>query len=285
MRPKVFKDFSEVEDDIRKNAPPVVYKYRSWDDKFHKGLLKNKVVWFSHPFDLNDPLDVRPEAIFDNSEFYDDRYFKKMLLGADSIFPEMSKHQRFLKAKAQWEEIKANPGIVIQNMKNWNSNRNNFDRIGVFSTCSSGTNIKMWEEYGNFHKGFCIGFKTVEFCRKINSGFGIVKYDDTPYMHSFLAELDIDYDEVHKLDPLYTKKKIWVHEQEFRFITVGIGEDVNRLQSFDKESVEEIIIGNEINGEDQRMIMKNIEENYPPNLPIYKIDKNNLHCLGRIRIR
>lgn len=72
-------------------------------------------------------------------------------------------------------------------MIEWNSDRTNFDRVGVFSTYSSGSNVRMWDGYGNHNKGFCVGFKTVEFCQQMKSGYGIVKYDDKPYLYRFLG--------------------------------------------------------------------------------------------------
>lgn len=39
---RVFKDFKEVEEDIKNNAPPMVFKYRTWKDENHKNFLKEQ---------------------------------------------------------------------------------------------------------------------------------------------------------------------------------------------------------------------------------------------------
>lgn len=284
MRPKVFHDFSEVEADIRKKAPPTVYKYRFWKDNFHKAVLINQAVWFSHPFDLNDPLDVRPETVFDENQFYDNRYFQRMLKGADAQFPKYTKYQRFLAAMEQWNEIKASPKIVTDNMIQWNSERGNFDSVGVFSTCSNGINVRMWNEYGDGNRGFCIGFKTIEFCKQMNSGYGIVRYTDAPYLHNFLGVDGTDYDELHEIDPLYTKKEIWSHEEEFRFITVGIGKGVSQLQNFNTSTVAEIILGCDISISDQEEIIQIVKDKYTPTIPVFKIQKSASSSLAKIQI-
>lgn len=285
MRPKVFYNFNEVEEDIRKNAPLVVYKYRSWDDNFHKDLLINRASWFSHPFDLNDSLDVRPETIFDESEIHDRRYFQKMLREADTQFPELSKFYRLLEAIEHWNKIKANPQIVTKNMLEWYLERSNFNRIGVFSTCGSGINERMWDEYGNQSKGYSIGFHTVEICRHIDSAYGIVKYTDSPYLHSFLKGDGTDYDERHDTDPFYTKKTKWAHENEFRFITVGIGQGVQQLQHLPVSCVAEIILGYDISSDDEKRIMQIVSDNYPESLPVFKINKDSSGQLIKIRIK
>ena len=61
---KIYKEFSEVEADVKMNAPEVVYKVRTWGSDLHKSLLKDRKLWFSHPFDLNDELDARPPYEF-----------------------------------------------------------------------------------------------------------------------------------------------------------------------------------------------------------------------------
>ena len=83
-----FDYFEEVEKDIAENAPPVVYKFRSWEDDNHKKLLTDQHIWFSHPFKLNDPLDVRPDTVFDVTEFDDPQshYYIVIIIIVDRHF-------------------------------------------------------------------------------------------------------------------------------------------------------------------------------------------------------
>lgn len=276
-----FDHFEEVEKDIAKNAPAVVYKYRSWEDDNHKKLLSDHHIWFSHPFKLNDPLDVRPDTVFDVQEFNDPRYLQKLLDSVASEHPYLNTdYERRIVAENQWDLTKTNPDMITENLKNWNSEEANFDRYGVFSTGMDELSEKIWVEYGQNHAGYCVGFDTVELCRQILCGYGYVTYSNAPYQYSFFKDI-MERD----LDALYLKKTKWSHEKEFRFITVGIGIRFDRLQVFKVNAVKEIILGYDISIADEKKIMKIIDEKYPPKLPIYKtaIDLKDQLIKKRIR--
>jgi len=79
MPTKTYWNFGEVEQEIIDNAPPIVYKYRTWKDENHKNVLVKNHVWFSHPFDLNDPLDVRPDFAYNLEEIESDAFFQHLI--------------------------------------------------------------------------------------------------------------------------------------------------------------------------------------------------------------
>lgn len=61
----IFEDFKEVEESIKKLAPPVIYKYRGdWNNPNHKELITKQTLWFAAPRDLNDPYDIRTPITF-----------------------------------------------------------------------------------------------------------------------------------------------------------------------------------------------------------------------------
>ena len=127
---RIFTKFEDIEEDLRANAPEVVYKYRSWNEDFHKDVLRKQAVWFAHPFDLDDPLDVRPDTVFNNAEFNDDRYLQKLINSAGQIHPEVQNPDQLRElAIQQWEHTKANPDEIIQAHKQQNLDKSNFDSI------------------------------------------------------------------------------------------------------------------------------------------------------------
>jgi hypothetical protein len=277
---RIFTKFEEIEQELGEQAPPIVYKYRTWKDENHKSLLVNQQAWLSHPFNLNDPLDVRPEIEFNFAEFEDDRFFAKMTASAIENFKSLPLEERKAKAQNQWEEIKKNPKIVVENLKQHAANSKNFDGHGVFSTSIDDLNEKVWEEYGDHHAGYSVGFKTVEFCRKIKSGYGYVKYSDKPHKYSFLEKRDDD-----EMTRLYLKKTKWQYENEFRFITVGVGKTSTRVQTFEVETVAEIILGYNISEDHEKEILDVINKKYPKELPIYKTKRDDKGKLIKVRIR
>jgi len=98
----------------------------------------------------------------------------------------------------------------------------------------------------------------------MKSGYGYVTYSNDPYKYSFLNKQD------DKLDTLYLKKTSWQHEEEFRFITLGIGSYSNRLQEFSVDIVSEIILGYNISSTDEAEILEIIKAKYPKNVPVFK---------------
>lgn len=47
--------------------PDIIYKYRYWDDDFHKRLLTDNKIFFASPILFNDPFDCTVPVRFDNA--------------------------------------------------------------------------------------------------------------------------------------------------------------------------------------------------------------------------
>jgi hypothetical protein len=261
---RIFDRFEDIEIELRQYAPPMVYKYRTWTDENHKDLVRRKGVWFSHPFGLNDPLDVRPKAVFNVMELQDPRFLDKLLSSASKMNPHLTNEQELKKAAhEQWLFLNLNPEVVLQNWNNYNLVSANFDKYGVFSTAINPLSDGLWRKYGDNFRGYCIGFDTVELCRNIKSGYGYVNYSDNPFQYSFLENI-----EKTDLDRLYLKETSWCYEDEFRFITVGIGEYCDRLQGFEDLAVKELILGH--NSNEYENEIKEVFNIHFKGRPIYK---------------
>lgn len=275
---RVFTHFEEIEEDLKTSGPPLVYKYRTWTDENHKKLLQEKSLWFSHPFALNDPLDVRPRAVFNIFELQDPRFFAKLLATAQTQDPSLKTEVAIRHAaEKQLLFLKQNPDAVLQNWNNYNRDQSNFDQYGIFSTAMTSLSPGLWERYGDMYSGYCIGFDTVELCRSIQSGYGCVIYSDEPYQYSFFEDTD-----KRDLYRLYLKKTAWSYEEEFRFITVGVGVYSTRLQHFNKMAVKELTIGHNSTYESEIIKAFNL---YFNGLPIFKTILNRNGQLSRIQIQ
>ncbi|MBS1656124.1 MAG: DUF2971 domain-containing protein [Bacteroidetes bacterium] len=260
MPSKVFIKFEEVEAEVAEKAPKIVYKYRHWSDPYHQALLAKGHIWFSHPFDLNDPLDIRPELIFDLDEMNRPEYLQKMIASAGMNTPYDNK----VRAMNQLELMKENPGMLLENARNYNSEPSHFNTIGVFSTATNILSSHLWNEYSKEHSGFAVGFKTLELCREMKSGFGYMRYCNDPIVFRFLRDKEDD------ADFLYYKRTKWKVEEEFRFVTVGVGIYVNRLQTCSENSFADVTLGCQISSSDENRIIEVLKSRFGGNLPLYK---------------
>lgn len=271
---KTYLFFEDIETELANMAPPIVYKYRTWNSGLHKSLLINQEIWLSHPFDLNDPLDVRPEHEFDLSEVNDQRYFDKMLVSADELFSHLTPSERRQRAEEQWEYTKANPQHILDRHNEIQNDRERHNPYGVFSTSVNGLSNHLWREYSADGTGYALGFKTVELCREMKCGFGWVTYSDAPYKYSFLEERSAEL-------LLYQKKDKWKDEEEFRFITATVDILRPRLFKFSIDVVAEVILGENISKENEVEIISQIKKIYGSELPIYKVHTDGNGSLSR----
>jgi len=263
---KIYNDFNEVEDEVRKNAPEIVFKIRTWNSDLHKSLLKDRKLWFSHPFDLNDELDARPSYEFDQAEVESNEFYQHLVNSApDWKELGVSTHEEFEeKCHAQWNIIKSNPQRHFDMNRADILKKERFDTIGILSTTTDGLNAETWDMYGDKFNGYAVGFNTVELSKEMDCSIGKVKYSDLPYPYRFLVgPLD-------KIDEFRYKKEKWQHEDEFRFLTARVGNGFERLREYSPSAVAEIILGHNLSKEDEEEIIGIVKANFPITVKVYK---------------
>lgn len=256
--PKIYESFEEVEDDVRENAPKIVYKLRTWNTETHKILLRDQQLWFPHPFDLNDPLDTRPKYTYDKAEIESQEFYQKLLQGAPvkelGITTEDELKEVGMK---QWEKIKKDPQAHLDANRNRAVlTRERYERIGVFSTTTKSTDIQTWNLYADNFAGYAVGFDTADLAKTLQCSIGVVQYSDDSFLYSFLGNRD-------EMDEYLYKTKQWEYENEFRFITFRIGYGIERQRKFPPEIVKEIILGHNLALEAEEEILDIILKQYP----------------------
>lgn len=265
----VYNQFEEAEKDIKANAPPTLYKYRTWENDFHKKIITETEVWFAHPHTLNDPYDLRPPYNFiaDNIDW--DAAKIKITDAGRAIEPHLSDEELNVEVEKRMEDIKNDPIAYFQkNRKDYLLDKTRYDNIGVLSCCSSYQNEAMWAHYGNNHCGFAVGFNTVELARTLNCTLGYVNYNDKPIDYHILGN-----NEGLLNDEIFQKSTKWSYEEELRFITVGIGIYRQRANKYPLTAVNEIILGMTTSKQVEEEIIASAKENLP-NIPIYKVETN-----------
>jgi len=257
----------EIEEDIKQNAPSTIYKFRSWSDLYHQRLLTHRQIWFAHPFTLNDPLDVRPDIAINLAEVQSPAFFAKLLASVNFKHPWLNNDRdRNVVAENHWQHLKLHPDEVLANRREYLATEKNFDPYGIFSTGINPLSQKLWREYADNYNGYCIGFNTLALWRQLNCHYGPVYYSDTPLPYSFLNQT---FEENKKA--LFTKKTIWQEEEEFRFLTAGIGGHSKRLHIFTADTVWKFFLGGNLSPQNEAEIMDLIINDYPANIPIFKV--------------
>lgn len=240
--------------EMKENMPSHVYKYRRWDNNFHKHILENSELFFSDPRDFDDPLDCNPPIDYPkghdlfiyilNYSFLHNNYnYVEHVIFASNMYKRSP--------LAFPDELKK----VKEKMDNDFNNH-----FGVLSLTEDCFNDYMWHEYSNNHEGFCVGFDTQILFDSFKGGCGSVLYKDP------LPTIDFAKDslDVKIFKTVYCKEKKWENEKEFRFHKYWLSEEiVNRNCKFPTNAIVEIIIGKNMSCKYKDDLVNIVKYKYP----------------------
>ena len=250
----------------------VIYKYRTWDDEFHRDVLQKNELYFSSPASINDPFDFQtsPDLSQLDTDLKRELFINKMLneaaqglrllgINPDTVRKESLKKLKFSATAFQNEYDELN--------SKWTN-----ARFGVISFSYRWDSILMWTHYAKNHKGFCVGFSKAELERSTIIGTaGPATYTD------IFPPLDPLEENIHKEIFLktHTKAKDWAYEEEYRITNLWSEHDpsiADRKVNFPDNFISEIILGYLISPEHKREILQIAEAK---NVPVYQITKKN----------
>lgn len=142
-------------DDEEIHCPTILYKYRDWDNAFHRKILIENKVYLASPREFEDTNDCNlPEVFPEKDELYG--FF---LNYAEKKYPNWPIWARRVFAR-YWS--KRSPLAHPEQLSKINTEytKKFYDRFGVLSLTIDCNNDAMWEKYAKNYKGFCIGFDT-----------------------------------------------------------------------------------------------------------------------------
>lgn len=232
--------------------PRCVYKYRRWDNKYHKRIIERNELYFSDPRNFDDPLDCNPPIKYpEGHELF--LYILNYSLQHNNF--NCVEHVIFAS-----EMYKRSPMALPTELKKIKEKVDNDfnNHFGVLSLTEECANDYMWKEYSNKHQGFCVGFDTQLLFDSFKGGCGSVLYR-TP-----LPVIDYANDCLDEkiLKTVYYKEKKWENEKEFRFHKIWpLGEGVNRNCKFPRNAIKEIIVGRHMPFDYRQEIVKIVKKN------------------------
>jgi hypothetical protein len=217
--------------------PPVLYKYRSWDDKNHRRMLWHSEIYFASPKDFNDPFDCKIPIDYTklpDGEVIDRLKQTPMLANCDAKVLLEVWHQGGLKDDPTLRRM------IIESMDDWTDGH-----YGFFSLASIRDELLMWSHYGDSHRGFCVGFDV----HRLSAELGItgrfvdderewMKIDYCRTMPVLQPRSLLDLDTVRRR--YTTKACCWSHEGEYRVAGNKPGEVV---VCPDSDIIIEVILG------------------------------------------
>ena len=205
----------EEKEEFFANNPPSLFKYRVWDDPYHKLVITNKELYFSSPSKFNDPYDCALpfKQHPDNTDPVKIKF--KVEQTAPRFFPGI--YGKELEEKCAKQVL-----LIMQDPENWfEENWGYFPdelnkRFGVLSLTPHAKNYLMWSHYAESHQGFCVEFDTRLLVESIAGHYQKVVYDSNIPYFSIIELLEEGL--ITKL--LYTKSQDWSYEDEYRITRI-----------------------------------------------------------------
>jgi len=254
--------------------PEKVYKYRDWQNGFHRNILLYNELYFASPKDFNDPFDCRIAPNYKTlSELNIDKYVDALV--AKNYDALINKSIDISKIKEQFKKRAKNPKVLQESYENLLFDYQN-KYYGILSLSIRWNSILMWSHYANCHKGFCIGFWTKKLIEeaKVDKA-GIVKYEnDYPYLEPKVRN---DKNEIIEKAVIQTQTKSmeWQIEREFRLLNLYFPENpkpYERIVNISNKVISEIILGINISNDDKMEILKICKQK---NIPVYQAIKKD----------
>ena len=232
--------------------PKVLYKYRDWNNPFHRNVLTDSALYFASPKDFEDIKDCNvPEKFPQKNELYE--YF---INKAKNEYPLWSRQQRRIYAR-KWavKSPLADPVRLKEHIKLLNTEFN--ERFGVLSMTSNPNNDEMWIKYANDHSGVCYGFNSKILFSCFCGGGGEVQYVKELPVIDFAED---DFEEKH-IKNIFFKEDKWSFENEYRLHKMWNSKPTvnERNIKFPNDCLEEVHLGKLISENDKEHIL-NIEK-------------------------
>lgn len=235
--------------------PKILYKYRYWNNDYHKRFITKREVFMASAKTFKDELDCHNPTRYDL--LTSDQIFELYLSDSQKLNQHFTQEQHIQFAK-EWtkksplKDEKKIPQLMVESVQKF------YEHEGILSLTENWNNDEMWEKYADKHKGFCIGYNSNVLFEYLSGG-GVVDYvDEIPKIY---PEPIMSYFEAMQ-NRVYKKDKKWEFEQEYRtkkfYNRPATIEDRRIL--LPKEAFNHIIIGNAISDFNKEELIKNVQK-------------------------
>ena len=222
-----------LENDPNISPPSVLYKYRDWNNPYHRNILQNKEIYFPKPSEFNDPFDGNIPIRWDKLSYEDclNKNIELIKISNRNLDAKSLKSHaiRITEAKSLWHPDMLQKETKEEIMK-WDA------LIGLFSLSEVPNTILMWSHYSSNHTGFVVGLDTK--LPQDNYDFDYLKPIKYQIEYPMISGNDNNSDRFEK--KFFCKSELWNYEQEWRISKNHIK---NRIIKLLPETISCVIIG------------------------------------------
>ncbi|WP_159518066.1 DUF2971 domain-containing protein [Sunxiuqinia indica] len=261
----MFKE--ELRKEIEDTLKTVSKLYKYIDCAGGKQLLFNSNLLIKNPAKFEDPYDCYPGLI--SLKNMPESFIQNIINKTSDNLDRVQKRKKI-------RELKRSPSGLIEYLTNhYLPEQRNSKGITCFT--KDYTNSKMWSEYADSDKGFCIAFnlKKLYHSLKDKSSYDEVVLLNVKYNKELIPN-DYFTDELKAvIDWLRVKLDKWSDEQEIRisFGPIEFKGTDHEFVSFDKDVIEEIYLGSKMDKSEEKEITQIVADHYK-HAVIYKMESN-----------
>lgn len=250
-------EYCRYVDDSACCEPKILYKYRDWNNHWHKEIILSNKIYFASPASFEDELDCNVPELFPNQEELPSFFWRISF----RYIKEASYSERCDWVR-KWcaESPLANQNRIKQICKEL---KEEHDAIfGVLSLTANPNNEQMWEKYGANNKGVCIGFDKEKLFAVAGGGGPVIYTETLP----IIKPLDDDAMTQHIKRTYYKLHSKWAFEEEYRLQKTWLNnnltnEDRNILMK--EGTIVEIHLGSEMSTNDKEEVHSIAKEKHP----------------------
>ena len=256
------------------DLPEKVYKYRTWNNGFHKNILLHNELYLASPKEINDPFDCRIPPNFKNQTPEEkEKYITDL---AVRKYDEVQRQGLDMKkVLSDFEKRMDNPEKFQREAENYIYEQQN-KHYGILSLSKRWNGILLWSHYSDSHKGFCVGFWTEKMLKTGLFGkAGLVNYDvEFPEIKPTVAKDKMSVTKKAFIQT-HTKSEDWTYEEEFRFLNVFFPDEpkpFERIIQVPDSVFSDVTIGINVSDADKEEI---IEVCKRKRIPVYQAIKKD----------
>ena len=235
----------ENRENIEKDFPNTVYKYRDWRKSLHRKWLKECQVYMASPLEFEDEKECQYEEYkyitLGDYYLYHFNYSKKYNL-------HFSTEKEHCDYATFWARTKIDAS---------KANRN----FGILSLTDRFDYPKLWEVHGGNHTGICIAYNRQKLLNKIKGANLWVDYVSNMPIYDGRSD-DLETEIRKKFCSKYKDDFEW--ENELRMVKIYPDKEThpNRKISIPEEYIEAVYLGAKMPEKTKRKITELVREKY-----------------------